>query len=126
MKLCAVLALAGCHHHVATCDDDLHGTWQTPTMTWVLLDTGPTIEGYPLQPDPPVPRALDVTRELHMTGDVTRRAEASNCAARAPVHIETCHDDQLDVVIGDLQIGVAPCHSTVAPVTHLEHWHRLD
>ena len=122
----ALIALAACHHHTATCADDLSGTWQTPTMTWVLIDSGPAIEGYPLHPDPPVPRALDVTRGLQLDGAITRRAEASNCSARASVHIEACHDDQLDVVVGELQISVAPCHSTVAPVTHLEHWHRLD
>jgi len=142
LALMSLLALIGCHDHVATCADDLHGVWRAPDgAPWMILDNGPVLEGYPLFADTPpqpsddhelvaAPRALDLTRsKAGLTGSFVRRYERrrGNCEAHSPVHIESCHDDTLELVTGELPqpIAVAPCRWSVAAPSHLERWHRL-
>ena len=130
--LVVALVAAGIHH-------DLHGTWQGPDARWILIDNGAALEGYPLDPDVTegsdrdlvaAPRALDLTRAVHgLTGTFVRRFERrrDNCEAHSAVHIESCHDDTLELVTAELPqpIAVAPCRWSVAAPSHLERWHRL-
>ena len=144
LALVSLLGLIACHDHVTTCADDLHGVWRAPDGAhWMIVDEGPVLEGYPLFADSPpqpsgdhelvaAPRALDLTRAVQggLTGNFVRRYErrGGNCEARSPVHIESCHDDTLELVTSELPppIEVAPCRWPVAAPTHLERWHRLD
>ena len=136
-----LLVLAACSHdRVMTCADELGGRWQAPDGTrWFVIDNGPVLEGYPLDPDAPqfadhelvaAPRALDLTRTSPgLTGSLVRRYEqrATNCEGHAAVHIESCHDDTLELVTSDLAppISVAPCRFGLAPPSHVERWQRL-
>jgi hypothetical protein len=143
LSLVSLLGLIACHDRVATCAHDLHGVWRAPDGAhWMIVDEGPALEGYPLFADSPpqtsgdrelvaAPRALDLTRvKSGLTGSFVRRYErrSSNCEARSVVHIESCHDDTLELVTGDLPqpIAVAPCRWTVAAPSHIERWQRLD
>jgi hypothetical protein len=141
LSLVSLLGLIACHDRVATCADDLHGVWRAPDgARWMILDEGPVLEGYPLFADSPqgsdrelvaAPRALDLTRvKPGLTGSFVRRYErrSSNCEVRSVVHIESCHDDTLELVTGELPqpIAVAPCRWTVAAPSHIERWQRLD
>jgi hypothetical protein len=141
LALVALLGLLGCHDQITTCTDDLHGVWRAPDGAhWMIVDEGPVLEGYPLFVDSPqgsdhelvaAPRALDLTRvKLGLTGSFVRRYErhSSNCEAHSSVHIESCHDDTLELVTGELPqpIAVAPCRWTVAAPSHIERWQRLD
>ena len=136
-----LIAIAACSRTtITTCADDLHGTWQGRDARWILIDNGAALEGYPLDPDVTegsdrdlvaAPRALDLTRAVHgLTGNFVRRFErrGGNCEARSPVHIESCHDDTLELVTSELPapIEVAPCRWPVAALTHLERWRRLN
>jgi len=136
-----VFAAACSHDRITTCADDLHGVWRAPDGAhWMIVDEGPVLEGYPLFADSPqssdhelvaAPRALDLTRvKLGLTGSFVRRFEkrSSNCEARSTVHVESCHDDTLELVTGELPqpIAVAPCRWTVAAPSHIERWQRLD
>ena len=137
----SLLALIACRDRVTTCADDLHGVWRAPDGAhWMIVDEGPVLEGYPLFADSPqssdhelvaAPRALDLTRvKLGLTGSFVRRFEkrSSNCEARSTVHVESCHDDTLELVTGELPqpIAVAPCRWSVAAPSHIERWQRLD
>ncbi|MEO8843196.1 MAG: hypothetical protein ABI591_01415 [Kofleriaceae bacterium] len=137
----SLLVLIACHDHVATCADDLQGVWRAPDgARWLILDDGPVLEGYPLDPDAPqgsdhelvaAPRALDLTRgTAGLTGSFVRRYERrrGNCEAHSAVHLESCHDDTIELVTSELPqpIAVAPCRWSVAAPSHLERWHRLN
>jgi hypothetical protein len=141
IRAAVLIAIAACSRApITTCADDLHGTWQGSDARWILIDNGAALEGYPLDPDVPegsdhelvaAPRALDLTRAAHaFTGSFVRRYErrGGNCEARSAVHIESCHDDTLELVTSELPapIEVAPCRWPVAALTHLERWRRLD
>jgi hypothetical protein len=70
----AALAIAACHRSapIASCDDDLRGVYVAGNERderWMILDSGSTLEAYPLFPDGAVtgdlviaPRMIDLAR----------------------------------------------------------------
>jgi hypothetical protein len=139
LALAFVLVIAACSRApVASCDDDLGGTWRAPDgMRWALLDHDPghgAIEGYPMAPDAPnadngaAPRALDLTHAARgLTGTITRRFTRGpdTCEARVAVHVSAC-GAELELVTSDVPrpLGFAPCRWPPAAPSHGERWHR--
>ncbi|HEY1739356.1 MAG TPA: hypothetical protein VGI86_11625 [Acidimicrobiia bacterium] len=125
---------AACHGRapIATCDDDLGGTYRDPSgATWMILDDGASLEAYPLFDDfhggsdaQAAPRAIDVARP-RMDGEVHRRYTrgAQTCNAHAPVRVTACRDDRLELVIADPPppLTYQPCASPPG-LTHVERW----
>jgi hypothetical protein len=80
VRWAAALAIAACHHSapIESCDDDLRGVYAAGNERderdrrddrWMILDSGATLEAYPLFPDGAVngdlvvaPRVLDLAR----------------------------------------------------------------
>jgi hypothetical protein len=62
MKRAVVLVLAACSRRaeIASCDDDLRGVYVADGERWMVLDSGATLEAYPLFPDggPPGERVV--------------------------------------------------------------------
>ena len=136
MKRLAVAALvAACRARdpVTTCADSLAGEWRAEAgHTWALLDTDGSVEGYPTFADPPVPRALSLSRDGRgaLAGGVTRRFEqgARTCTSRSPVHVLRCAADTLELVLGEPPtpvFGEGDRCITPQAATHRERWHRV-
>lgn len=98
----------------------------------MIVDNGPTLEGYPLFDDtlPPdgAPRRFDVTRGTKLAGTLRRRfmLRAQSCEARAPFSITSCTNDALQVVRGDLTspLSYEPCAWPQALPSRVERWTR--
>jgi hypothetical protein len=108
----AALLVVACDSRpaIATCADDLHGVYATPSGRWMLLDNGKTLEAYPLFDDSVeggAPRVIDLARGSatnRLAGELKRRFEsrAEPCEGRAPVHVTRCAGNALEVVRGDV------------------------
>ncbi len=102
----------------------------------MIVDSRDTLEGYPLFADVPAagsgivvaPRLIDLRRTPALSGEVHRRfmVGATVCEARAQVHVLTCADDQLQLVLADpaTPFAFAPCAWAGAPVSRREIWQR--
>ena len=117
---------------VASCDDSLHGVWITPGgQRWMMLDSGGTLEAYPLFDDAVpdgVPRVIDLARGDKLAGEVKRRhmRRADACLARAPIRVTACRDDELELVLADppAPLTMTPCAWSMAPASRFERWRR--
>lgn len=133
MAVVAALA-AACDRRpaITSCDDDLHGVWITDSgAKWSLLDTGRTLEAFPMFDDAVpggAPRVIDVKRADKLTGTVTRRymPGADECAAKAPIRIAKCKENTLQIVVADPQppLSFTPCSWGKPAESRLEHWRR--
>jgi hypothetical protein len=137
VKLALVLALAACKPHVTSCDDDLTGAWSVDGKTWNVVDDLAAPEAYPTFADVPAasagivvaPRVIELARAQHrLDGEVHRRFMQADqaCVSRAPAHVVACHDDTLEIVVGDPSepITYAPCAWAGVAPTHRELWKR--
>jgi hypothetical protein len=138
----AAVSLAACSHgaSIASCDDDLGGTWRSESgERWMILDNRATLEAYTLFDDThprsaPAgieigPRVIDLARATgSLAGDVKRRHGQSGtvCIARAPVHVTSCADDTLELVLADPTppIAYAPCGWGRPEPSRRERWRR--
>jgi hypothetical protein len=135
----ALVLLVSCSHRAAldSCADDLHGVWRDGSGSpWMILDTGRTLEAYPLFADtgataPDViaaPRVIDLTRAGgQLTGTVHRRYARGGalCDTHAPITATACRGDALDLVAADPSppTSFSPC--TAAPSAPLpDRWRR--
>jgi hypothetical protein len=109
----AVAVIAGCDRRapIATCKQNLSGTYLADGKRWMLEDHGDTLEAWPLFPDIPAngeleiaPRVIDFVRnDEGVSGNVRRRymRGREQCNAKIPARITVCADDALDVVLAD-------------------------
>ena len=133
-----LLALAACHAEpIASCTDDLAGTYHSDGETWNVLDNRNTLEAYPMFDDTKqtvagleiAPRVIDLHRiDDVLAGDVTRRymKGSQRCDSKATAKIVACHDNTLDIVLADPlpPIGFAPCAYGEKPSSRRERWVR--
>jgi hypothetical protein len=129
-----VIAASACDRRapVASCDDSLHGVWITPRgERWMMLDSGATLEGYPLFDDAVpdgAPRVIDLARGDKLAGEVKRRymRRADACLARAPIRVTACGDDQLELVLADppVPLRLSPCAWSMTAASRVERWRR--
>lgn len=139
-----IIVISGaCDHHpqrpaVTSCDDDLHGVWRAEDgRTWMLLDNGATLEGYPMFDDAksPVPtelvlapRYLDLQRDRGLAGELRRRymRGADQCLAKAAVHVTSCSGETLELVLAEPQapLGFSPCTWPGPAPSRRERWVR--
>jgi hypothetical protein len=143
---------AACHRRapLASCEDNLRGVYTAgPDERWMILDSGDSLEAYPLFPDvdgPPGlevhPRRIDLTRGAAasaasasttlvgtvLAGTVHRRylRRADICEAQAPVHITRCAGDTLELVLTDPAppLGFSPCQWPGPAPSRLVRWQR--
>lgn len=134
--------ITACHRRapLASCDDDLRGVYTAgPDERWMILDSGDTLEAYPLFPDVDGPRELEVhPRRIDLTrapapaatlaGTVHRRymRRAEICEAQVPVHVTRCAGDTLELVLADPAppLGFAPCTWPGPAPSRLVRWQR--
>jgi hypothetical protein len=137
-RIVLVLVL-GCSHRAAldSCADDLHGVWHDGSGSpWMILDSGRTLEAYPLFADsgataPDViaaPRVIDLTRAGgQLTGTVHRRYAHGGalCDTHAMIYATACRGDALDLVAADppLPTSFSPCTSA-QPAPAPDRWRR--
>jgi hypothetical protein len=139
----AVLA-AACSRRdpITSCDQLLDGPWRSDHSAeqWMILEhKGGALEIYPLFPDgrPPntpaeletAPRAIDLTRITgKLSGDVSRRylRRGIDCIAKAPVHVVSCANDMLELVLADppAPAGFEPCSFPRPDSSRRERWRR--
>ena len=143
IRLCALALVAACSSRarVATCDDDLSGVWRGEAGTWMIIDDHATLEAYPLFDDVPpqratpseravvvAPRLVDLRRLPAISGEVHRRymQGSAACEAKAPIHVLSCTDAALEVVLADpaAPAGFAPCTWLGVPPSRREVWSR--
>jgi hypothetical protein len=134
----AAVLLVACSPHetpVADCGDDLGGVWSTPGGRWMMLDSGTTLEAYPMFDDSVpagAPRVIDLTRDparpSALGGGLARRfmRRAEVCTARASVHVTQCTGDTLQVVLGEVPppLTFSPCAWGQQMPAHVETWRR--
>ncbi len=118
MKLAAIAlaVVAGCDHctdsaPIESCQQNLGGVFIADGKRWMIVDSGATLEAYPLFPDLPVvpeievaPRVIDLFREdTGISGRVRRRymQRTASCLASIPAQITVCADDALDLLLAD-------------------------
>ncbi|MGH2901906.1 MAG: hypothetical protein ACRDMZ_24745 [Solirubrobacteraceae bacterium] len=113
---------------------------------WMILDSGPTLEVYPLFPDgsitddlvvaprvidlerggrpgdPPPPTARTIRGTLHQR--FMRRAE--RCDASLPVELTRCAGDRLELVLADPSppIAFSPCAWAQPGPSRILRWQR--
>ena len=120
-RLLLVLAACGDHRSISSCTDDLHGVYTTPAgQRWMVLDSGGTLEAYPMFADgsgSAAPRLVDLTRGDKLDGTMQRRY-GDACTGRAPFHVVACTPGGLDVVYAE------PASCTTALPSRAEHWRR--
>ena len=146
IRICALALVAACSSRprVATCDDDLTGTWRGEAGTWMILDDHTTLEAYPVFDDMPdhatavihaparavvAPRLIDLRRLPHgLVGEVHRRymQGAVACESKAQIHVLACSDAALEIVLADPAppVTFAPCAWAGPPPSHRELWTR--
>ena len=135
-RLLLAVAACSCRAPVQSCDQDLHGVWIAPGhQRWNVIDDGSVIEAYPMFDDTPgrtadvvvAPRVLEVDRASR-AGEIRRRfmRRADLCLARAPIHLEACKDDELELVLADVPspLDFGPCRWPASPPSRVERWHR--
>ncbi len=132
----AVLVLGACGDRrapIASCDDDLRGTWVTDRgARWMMLDNGATLEAYPMFDDTVpdgAPRVVDLRRGEKLQGEVKRRYMAGSalCEATAPIRIAKCKASGLQVVVADppAPLALTPACAWPGPTaSRVEHWRR--
>ena len=138
----AVLATACSRRDpITSCDQSLAGPWRSDhdAEPWMILDRQGALEIYPLFPDgrPPnlpaeletAPRAIDLTRTRGgLSGDVSRRflRRGIQCIAKAPVHVTSCANDVLELVLSDppAPAGFEPCSFPRPDSSRRERWRR--
>jgi hypothetical protein len=116
------------------CDANLTGSYATPAGTWMLLDNGKSLEGYPLFDDKVpdgAPRLVDLARtDGKVGGDLKRRfmRRADACESRVPFHVTACKADTLQIVLGDVTppLTYAPCTWGQSAPTRVETWRRAS
>jgi hypothetical protein len=141
MKWAALaLTLAACSGRapIASCADDLQGAYAAPSGRWMVLDNRPklaTLEAYPLFDDATpardvvvAPRVIDLAlAPSGGSGTALRRYMRGGdaCVARAAVHLTSCRDDMLELVLADLAppLTFAPCTWPAPAPAHVERWH---
>ncbi|HEX3764981.1 MAG TPA: hypothetical protein VHW23_40075 [Kofleriaceae bacterium] len=144
-----VVATVACSRRapLTSCADNLRGVYTTAPGTgpgtgadggerWMILDSGTTLEAYPLFPDVDGPRELEIApRRIDLTraasalaGTVHRRymRRADLCDAQLPVHVTRCAGDTLELVLADPAppLGFAPCSWPGPAPSHLVRWQR--
>jgi hypothetical protein len=145
MQRALVLAVAACSHRVelASCDDALGGVYVADGERWMVLDSGATLEAYPLFPDggPPgelvvAPRVIDLARRAAPgsgvrgtpAGTLRRRymRRAERCDAQLPVRITRCAGDTLELVLADPSppLGFSPCTWPGPAPSRVVRWRR--
>jgi hypothetical protein len=149
MSASAVLTVAlavGCtacsrREPITSCAQSLEGAWHSDHADeqWMILERGATLEAYPLVPDAHVPgaaadletapRAIDLDRSgdaLH--GTVSRRfmQRGVACIAKADVHVISCANDVIELVLADPPVPAAfePCTSPRPDSSRRERWSR--
>jgi hypothetical protein len=145
--LAGMLAIAACHQRVllASCDDNLRGVYAVGpdgAERWMILDSGDSLEAYPLFPDVEGPRELeihprriDLTRgaaasaaSVTLAGTVHRRymRRAEICEAQVPAHVTRCAGDTLELVLADPAppLGFSPCTWPRLAPSRLARWQR--
>lgn len=146
MKRAAVLVIAACSRRaeLASCADDLRGVYVADGERWMMLDSGATLEAYPLFPDggPPgdlvvAPRVIDLARPTGSgtgaqpgapAGTLRRRymRRAERCDAQLPVHVTRCAGDTLELVLADPSppLGFSPCTWPGPGPSRVARWRR--
>ncbi|CAN5913181.1 hypothetical protein BH11MYX3_BH11MYX3_16930 [soil metagenome] len=143
MRRAAALALLGaCSSRtpIATCADDLAGTWRSEAgEQWMIVD-GAALEAYTLFDDThPVdapgieigPRTIDLSRTPRgADGEVRRRylRAGAICIAKVPAHLLTCQGDTLELVLADPTAPVVfePCAWGRPEPSRRERWQRIS
>lgn len=132
----AALLLVACKSRqpIAACSDDLGGVYATPNGRWMMLDSGATLEMYPLFDDSVpdgAPRLIDLARgsaRERLDGEEKRRytQHGAICESRAPLHVTKCSDDALQVVRGGVvaPLATAPCLWGRPTESYVETWRR--
>ncbi|MDB4953804.1 MAG: hypothetical protein JWO36_1373 [Myxococcales bacterium] len=136
--LLAAVLVAGCtgRPSVTSCAADLQGVW-VGSARWMILDQGPaSVEVYPLFVDGgssrdviAAPRVIDLHREgTGLAGTIEKRFMhgADACDAHVPVHVTSCADDRLEVVLAEVSapLAITPCSWPPPAPPQVEHWHR--
>ena len=143
LALAVVAGVGGCSRRapITSCDQSLEGAWQSDHQAerWMILERGGALEVYPLFPDgrPPgtpadletAPRAIDLARSPRgLGGDVVRRFTQRGvaCNAKAAVHVTSCADDVLELVLADppAPAEFAPCTFARPDSSRRERWRR--
>jgi hypothetical protein len=132
-----LIVVAACDRRatITSCRDDLGGVWVAADQRWMVLDSGATLELYPLLADAPAgvlevaPRVIDLEREDdRLAGTVRRRfmQRAATCTSKAPARITSCNNDAIEIVFADPQAPLAfePCRFAPPPPSHRERWQR--
>jgi hypothetical protein len=134
----ALALLVACDRRapIASCGEDLRGVYAAGDQRWMMLDTGDTLEAYPLFPDAPAtpglevaPRVIDLTRTPDgLAGFVRRRymQGTARCEAKVPVRVTACAADALELVVADPTPPLAfePCSWPRREPSRVERWVR--
>lgn len=150
MQCAVALAMVACNRRapIASCDDDLRGVYVADGERWMVLDSGATLEVYPLFPDGGGPRApapgdaaagsgalevaprvLDLTRgTAGIAGTLRRRymRRAERCDAQLPVQVTSCAGETVTLVLADPAppLGFSPCTWPGASPSRTVRWRR--
>jgi hypothetical protein len=132
-----LLIVAACDRRptIASCRDDLTGTWVAADQRWMVLDNGATLELYPLLADAPAgalevgPRTIDLERDGdRLAGSVRRRfmQRAATCTSKASARITSCNSSAIEIVLAEPEAPLAfePCRFAPPPPSHRERWQR--
>ena len=138
-----MLAIAACSRRdpIASCGDDLRGVYRSGDERWMVLDSGATLEAYPLFPDggapapgapaalEVAPRVIDLARGLDgVTGTLHRRygRRADQCDAQLPVHVTRCTGDAIELAVTDPSppTAFAPCTWPPPGPSRVVQWRR--
>jgi hypothetical protein len=136
--LALVAGVASCSGRpaVSSCDDDLRGIYADGAERWMLLDSGPTLEAYPLFSDAPGspdlvagPRRLELARDASGLSGALRRwymQRSALCDASVPAHVTRCGGDALEIVLADPAppLSFAPCRWPSPADSRLVRWRR--
>ncbi|MBA3454006.1 MAG: hypothetical protein H0T42_13005 [Deltaproteobacteria bacterium] len=127
---------------VTSCDQPLAGPWRSDHAAderWMILERSGELEIYPLFPDgrpegstadiETAPRVIDLRRTPSgITGEIKRRYMRGGveCIAKAPVHVTSCANDVLELVLSDPSppAGFEPCTAARPDGSRRERWRR--
>jgi hypothetical protein len=136
---CTGFALCACNRAppIASCDDDLRGVYATDRERWMILDSGATLEAYPLFPDGAVtselvsaPRVIDLERpgNASLRGTLHQRfmRRAERCDAEVRIQISRCAGDTLELVLSDPSppLRFSPCEWPRPGTSRVVRWRR--